>query len=310
MGEGEDQVRASGEGKTSDEIREEIEQTRVELEETVDALGEKLKPRRIAQEGWQAVKSSSEQGANRLVRFARDYPIPMGLIGVGVTWLVIESPRRAGNGWADADREGDYSEFVGSGEYEGTYEAEHDLSSRAHDTMDEARGRLGNAKDAVGSAVSNAAGRVSDVAGRVSDRVSDTASTAAQRARELASQAGDRVSRVAGTVKNRAADLGQRTGYQVRRARDSYWDLVERRPIAAGMATLAAGLLIGLLIPTTRRERELMGETRDQLFRGAKEAGRETFEKTKEVAKHAADAATHAATQAAQDEAQRQNLKL
>ena len=49
-----------------------------------------------------------------------------------------------------------------------------------------------------------------------------------------------------------------------------------------------------------------MGETRDELIRGAKQAGRATLEKTKEVARHAAAAAT----QAVQDEAQRQNLKL
>ncbi|HXY42034.1 MAG TPA: hypothetical protein VEQ10_20330 [Vicinamibacteria bacterium] len=49
-----------------------------------------------------------------------------------------------------------------------------------------------------------------------------------------------------------------------------------------------------------------MGETRDELIRGAKQAGRATLEKTKEVARHAAAATT----QAVQDEAQRQNLKL
>jgi hypothetical protein len=294
MGEGEDEVRpAPEEPKSSDEIRAEIEATRMELNETVDALGAKLKPRRIAQEGWQAVKSSSEQGANRLVRIARDYPIPMSLIGVGVTWLVIESRRRASDGWSASERdESDYSEFASAGEYEGaaSYEgSQYDAEGRR--IADRARGAMAGAKDAVGNAA---------------ERVSETASNAAHRVKDAASQAGSKVGRVASTVKNRAADLGQRTGYGVRRAREGYWDLVERRPIAAGMATLAAGMLIGLLIPATRRERELMGETRDELFRGAKEAGRETFEKTKEVARTAVDAAT----QAAQSEAERQNLKL
>jgi ElaB/YqjD/DUF883 family membrane-anchored ribosome-binding protein len=287
MGEGEDQVRPGEEAKTSDEIREDIERTRMELEETVDALGAKLKPRRIAKEGWQAVKTSSEQGANRLVRIARDYPIPMGLIGVGVTWLVIESRRRAaGESWTERG-EGDYSEFASPGEYEGSAA----YGSEGRNLADRAREKMAGAKDAIG-----------DAAGRVSD----TASSAAQRVRDAASQAGSKVGQVAGSVRDRAVDLGQRTGYQVRRARDSYWDLVERRPIAAGMATLAVGLLIGLLIPTTQRERELMGETRDDLLRGVKETGRETFEKTKEVARSAVDAAS----EAAQTEAERQNLKL
>ena len=122
----------------------------------------------------------------------------------------------------------------------------------------------------------------------------------------MASAAGSKVSDMAGTVKERAVGLGQRTGQQVRRAREGYWDLVERRPMAAGVATMAAGLLVGLLIPNTRRENRLMGETRDELLRGARDASQRTLEKTKEVARTAMDAAGTAA----QSEAQRQKLPL
>jgi hypothetical protein len=296
MAEDEDEVRAAAgqsERPRSDEIREDIERTRMELEETVDELGNRLKPRRMAQEGWQAVKSSGEQGANRLVRIAREHPIPMGLIGVGVTWLVIESRRRSGD-WTDYEVSSeDYSEFAG----EGTYGA--------------GEGRLASAKEKVAGAAervqdraSDAAHRAGEMASRAGSRVGEFASQAGSRVGEFASQAGSKVSSVADNVRHKAVDLGQRTGHQVRRAREGYWDMVERRPIAAGLATLAVGLLAGLLIPTTRRERRLMGETRDELLRGARDASQRTLEKTKEVARTAMDAAGNAA----QSEAQRQNL--
>lgn len=291
MAESEDEVRLSAgdaDRPKSDEIREEIEETRMELEETVDAIGEKLRPRRIAQEGWQRVKNTSEDSANRLVRVVREHPIPMGLIGVGVTWLVIESRRRSSEDWSStyaASGEADYADIRHEGLYEskGTYEG------------GAVSGRMAEAKDAVSNAAS---------------RVSDKASGAAHRVADLASRAGSRVGDAAGTVKERAASLGRRTTDQARRAKEGYWDLVERRPMAAGVATLAAGMLIGLLVPSTNRENRMMGETRDELLGRAREAGRETLEKGKDVARSAVDAAQDAAKTAARDEAQRQNLKL
>lgn len=290
MAESESEVRldaGDADRPKSDEIREEIEETRMELAETVDAIGEKLRPRRIAQEGWQRVKNTSEDGANRLVRVVREHPIPMGLIGVGVTWLVIESRRRSSENWSSTYGTGetDYADIQHEDVYAspGTYEG------------GSASGRMAEAKDAV----SNAAGRVSD-----------KASDAAHRVADLASRAGSRVGDAAGTVKERAANLGRRTSQQARRAKEGYWDLVERRPMTAGVATLAVGMLIGLLVPSTNRENRMMGETRDELLGRAREMGRETLEKGKDVARSAVDAAGDAAKTAARDEAQRQNIKL
>ncbi len=266
----------------SDEIREEIGRTRMELEETVDEIEARLDPGNLAQEGWEKVKTSTEAGAKKVVRLAREHPIPLSLIGVGVTWLMIDrARRRSAEEWGtDRDLE-DYGDVAAS--------AGRDYGKEGRRVTDQARDTMSKAKQAASDAA---------------DRVSDTTSHAARRITDAANQAGRKVSDVAGSVKDRAVDLGHRTSERVGRARESFWDLVDRRPLAAGMATLAAGVLIGLLIPSTRREDELMGETRDELLRGAGEKGRETFEKTKEVARTAADAAQHAA----ESEAQRQNL--
>ena len=273
MAESEDEVRAAGEAERlpSDEIREDIERTRMELEETVDALGEKLSPRRMAQEGWQAVKTSSEQQANRLVRIAREHPIPLSLIGVGVTWWVVESRRRSRQDWS-AYRSGqeDYAEFSGERSYvagaEG-FEADAygatsnpgsegygETRSRIANAAENVRDRASDAAHRAGEVASQAGGKVRQMASDAGSRVSAVASQAGGKVRQMASDAGSRVSDVAGTVKDRAVDLGRKTGHQARRAREGYWDLVQRRPIAAGMATLAAGLLVGLLVPNTRRE--------------------------------------------------------
>ncbi|HUP46158.1 MAG TPA: hypothetical protein VM779_11665, partial [Thermoanaerobaculia bacterium] len=82
------------------------------------------------------------------------------------------------------------------------------------------------------------------------------------------------------------------------RARTKSRDVFQDNPLIAGLAALAAGAVLGALIPESEREHELMGDTRDRLVERATEKAREGFSRAKEVA----SAATSAATEAARDE--------
>ncbi len=64
---------------------------------------------------------------------------------------------------------------------------------------------------------------------------------------------------------------------------------IEERPLAAGLAALAVGVLAGIALPATRREDELLGETRDDLLDSARTAGREALDKSKEAAREAVE---------------------
>jgi hypothetical protein len=77
-------------------------------------------------------------------------------------------------------------------------------------------------------------------------------------------------------TEERARDLSQRAqrGIQrgARRARHEFEraegaaaDLARENPLAVGAGALVAGVAVGLLLPSTRREDELLGKTRDQL---------------------------------------------
>ncbi|HYH47731.1 MAG TPA: hypothetical protein VEG34_18765, partial [Thermoanaerobaculia bacterium] len=72
-------------------------------------------------------------------------------------------------------------------------------------------------------------------------------------------------------------------------AKQGFWDMLEERPMAVGVATLALGVVAGLAIPSTRREDDLFGAKRDQLVERASEVGSEAFERGKQVASVAAD---------------------
>ena len=100
---------------------------------------------------------------------------------------------------------------------------------------------------------------------------------AAGTAKDAVVGAKDRVVDATGAARERAAELSwrarERARYQTRQARVGFWETMEERPLALGAAALALGVMAGLMIPSTRKEDELMGETRDRLMERAKEVG-------------------------------------
>jgi len=71
---------------------------------------------------------------------------------------------------------------------------------------------------------------------------------------------------------------------QVRRGMDEY-------PLAAALGFAALGALVGLVLPHTRREDELMGERSEHLIGAAKEKGKDLIDRGKTVVERAAQTA-------------------
>lgn len=69
----------------------------------------------------------------------------------------------------------------------------------------------------------------------------------------------------------------------------------ESNPFGLAVGGLAAGFIIGTLLPQTRVENERMGEISDRVLDTARETGREALEHGKEVAQEAVEAATETA---------------
>ena len=71
------------------------------------------------------------------------------------------------------------------------------------------------------------------------------------------------------------SDAGRRSSAQLARHRRGIEGFVEENPVMVGVVGLAAGLLVGALLPTTRRENQVFGryadEVREQGMRYARE---------------------------------------
>src|SRR6185295_12684290 len=84
--------------------------------------------------------------------------------------------------------------------------------------------------------------------------VSDAAARASERVGELKEQASER-----------AGELGSAARERAREAKGGLAHAMEDNPLAMAAAAAVIGLAIGLLLPETERERQVMGPARDQL---------------------------------------------
>lgn len=306
---GSNEIGTHDRGPSSRQIRSEIESTRREMDRNLDALESKLTPSQLALEAWGLFRGGSTAGASRLWRIAKQHPGPAAVIGVGIAWLLSENTKGSDDRAEYGYRPGYAGAYGYSGRrgysagYAGTAGYGYETTGYAGD-YEEHEGRVSSALHTAGDKVSGAAGTAKDAVTGAASTAKDAVVGAASTAKDAVVGAKDRVVDAAETARERAAELSwqarERARYQARQARVGFWETMEERPMALGAAALALGVVAGLMIPSTRKEDELMGETRDRLMERAKEVGGEALEKGKQVATVAVDTL--------KEEAERQDL--
>ena len=246
----------------TEQIRAEIEQTRDDLSETIEAIQDRLQPRTIAANAASSVREAAsnavsnvreaasekfeEVSDSRVVQEVRANPVAASMVAIGIgglAWLVF--------GGRDARRRRRYrTERFDHGPSWGYYER--DDYYREADTR--RRYEPTGAYAGVSSGERTSSGR------------RDIASSATEYGRDVAWRA-------------------RRT---TRRARNQFQRAMNENPLYVGAAAMAAGAMVGMAIPETERENELMGETRDNLVEGAQEMARDAASRVQQAATDAA----------------------
>lgn len=276
--------RALREEAESDEIettRIEIERTRAGMGETVDAIQERLSPENLKEQAKDRVKEATvgkaQEAGSGIVDTIKANPLPAALTGIGLGWLLMnarqQSSSRPGYGNV-AYRDAAHLEGYPPGEYAPT--------TYGYPPRYEEQGAGGSS---AGQALGNARDKVGDTAGQVQDK-----------AGELAGRAQDGASQLSG----QASRLSDQTRYQARRAGGGFQRILRENPLTVGTLAVGVGAAIGLAIPETGKEHEVMGAARDTVVDKAQEKVQETQQKVQNVAEEAQSAA--------QQEAENQNL--
>jgi hypothetical protein len=294
----------SAETSESETIRTDIEQTRESMDRTIDKISERMKPRHLLDQlldffrshnGEKAgatagsVLTSVGQRAGRaasgMVTVVRQHPVPTLLIGAGITWAIVENRRRHGNGHGSAYDKSASDEPMHGAEWEEAQEFGE--AEEFHASEVEA---VPNVSTNVGEKISNAGANIGE-----------TMKQKTQRLKETTQKFGRRISDGARAV-GRTAQRGYTT------SRTKFVEASEEYPIAMGVGFLAAGVLLGLALPHSRKEDEWMGRAANQTKRKARQQFQSKAQDLMERGKHVASAATSAATQAARETAQQQGL--
>jgi ElaB/YqjD/DUF883 family membrane-anchored ribosome-binding protein len=233
--------------KSPEEIELEIEQTRNRLSRDIDELGNKLSPQNLKEEAKSAIKGAAQGAVSNVGEQARR-------TGSRLVEVIRENPLPviavgAGVTWLLTQRS--RSEVSGNRMARYAYTGPERRQGDSWQSGSGIRGRLGGA-----------------VSG-VKDSVSEAASSVAERAGQFKEQAGERI-----------GDLGSEARQKTRRIKTNLQHTAEENPLALAIGAAVVGLALGMLLPGTQREDELMGSSRDQLVDRAER----TAERVKDAA--------------------------
>ncbi len=256
------------ETRSSAEIQEDIRDTRGRMDATLDQLGNKLNARSLvnsALDWWdspdhgQSTQDNLKSGIMSVARQARKHPMPAVLIGSGVAWLVSEL----------ADKDESVKVRSATNTWQGPTSGKASTLTQAKDGLS---GTMGSLADKTSAASSDALDSVKNAASSVGEGIHDAADRIGHRAKSALDSGKAGAGHLMGELRH-GYDMGS----------DKFTRSCKEYPLAVGLAFAAAGALVGLVIPRSKREDAMMGSQSDDLMADAKEKAGDFFEKGKEV---------------------------
>lgn len=263
-----------------EDASEKLAEAKDAVVETIDEVGDVAK--RFGSEAW---------------RFTSANAVPLALIGIGAGWMIANSKR--------SRSEPQYSRSLSS-----RYDEDDDLEDEfdpAYDAVvpDSGRPRQRGRRAATGRELTPATARAGSTA-RATRPMGRSASSLRERASGIASQPGEATRTAQHKIEDSAAQgveylrkgAAQTTEYVrkgVARARDATLTFADENPIALAMATLVAGVGVGMLLPSTDRETKLLEPARekfDRLIGDAREAATDVAQVARETANDSFQALT------------------
>ena len=248
----------------ADRIVTEIEITRVDMGATIDEIGHRLQPQTIADEARDKIREATvgrverivddagqtaTQTGNNLVSTIRQNPVPAALAGIGIGWLVMRM--RSNSGTTGTSNGNGYNQRYGSYGYGQRYGGSYGQGAygQGYEPRQGSYGQSSGAgpADAVRGAADQAASKAQEMGADMQYRAHDALDTVQQGERDVQYQAQSAMS-------------------------DAQWQLdrtLNENPLALGALAVGVGAAVALAIPSTQKERELVGEQRDKLVEQA-----------------------------------------
>jgi len=292
--------------KSAAEIEREVRQSRAEVEETLDAIQERLSPGQLLDQAVGYLRGGrGADFARNLGDSVAQNPIPVALVGVGLAWMMVAGQRRDEPGsyardwhrdWDDEDGD-DGGEPYAGGIYESGLPYESAPGAAYASDLDTDIGEGGHAPS-LGERASDAGSHVGEQFAEARDRAKDAARRARENAEALGagvserlSAAGDRAAAATDRFRRRTRRAGAGAYRYGRRARQSALQAISEHPLMLGALGIAVGAALGAALPPSETEDEYMGEAGDAIQRRSATVGREQLHRARGAARAAYDEA-------------------
>lgn len=223
-------------------LAEDLEDTHNRIETTLNQITSKMNPKSIGSEIGAYLVDSLEhfelgdirriasRTADRTGQVIKEHPVPVLLGCLAVASFLL--PRE----WLSLRRE-----------------------------KEEIHGRFRNAAEAAAASASASAERLTSAAAREAEALAKTARSTGHAVSEYASQGVEKLDELAHMASDKIAGAAHKTADVARessaRLRSAATDTAENHPLGLALGALAVGFLTALVIPRSRREESIMGDT-------------------------------------------------
>jgi len=224
-------------------IEREIDVTRADMRATLEALERRFSFDRLVDMTVGRIRARGGEFAGNLTDAATQNPMPLLLTSIGLGWMMLMSRRGSrSNAQSYSDRWSD--ERSGS----------------------------------IGERMGERMGNVRERAGRAADEVQGAMDSTRETLRQAADSSRETIEQTAESVRSGATRAFEITREQAGMARERVDRLLHEQPLMLGALGLAAGAIIGALLPTSEHEDRYLGEMRDKAVKDVAQKSRAGLE--------------------------------
>jgi len=270
----------------SDQIEQDLAQTRARMDQRLDELQDKMSPTQLVNDALSYVQGGDGgEFTSNLISRAKANPWAVVLTGAGLAWLMTSS-RHSSHSQASARPYDDLQDQVSLAERRvQRIEGEHD--DAFNDRLDAARGQVLDIHRQQDDTSSSYRERVAEALASARQSLRATSHDVQADASNWLTGARSHADRGAQSFQERSQSMAQRTTTTI--------SSLTSNPLALGGFAAVVGLIAGSLIPTLESEERALGSTANKLRASGRDMAQDLADKGGRVVNQALDTALESA---------------